>query len=59
MFVKHLEGGKMRVLIVYVDDIILTGDDVTEINCLKTSLAREFEINDLGALKYLLGMEIK
>ena len=29
MFVKHSEGRKMAVLLVYVDDIILTGDDIT------------------------------
>ena len=58
MFVKHSKAGKMAVLLVYVDDIILTGDDVIEMNRLKTSLANEFEIKDLGALKYFLGMEV-
>ena len=47
----------MAVLIVYVDDIILTGDDVVELDRLKKALAREFEIKDLGPLKYFLGME--
>ena len=58
MFVKHSEGGKMAVLLVYVDDIILTSDDINEMNRLKTSLAKEFEIKDLGALRYFLGMEV-
>ena len=43
MFIKHLEGGRVSVLIVYVDDIILTGDDLSEMNRLKASLASEFE----------------
>lgn len=42
----------------YVDDIILTGDDVEELNQLKKVLATEFEMKDLGKLKYFLCMEI-
>ena len=58
MFVKHSFEGKMVVLIVYVDDIVITGDDYREINNLKASHAGEFEIKDLGSLKYILGMEV-
>ncbi|CAM8951545.1 unnamed protein product [Rhodiola kirilowii] len=58
LFVKKSTTNKMTVLIVYVDDIILTGDDLQEMIRLKQSLAKEFEIKDLGQLKYFLGMEI-
>ena len=51
-------SGKVAVLIVYVDDIVLSGDDTAEINKLKQKMADEFEINDLGNLKYFLGMEV-
>uniref|UniRef100_A0A2N9GQ49 Reverse transcriptase Ty1/copia-type domain-containing protein n=1 Tax=Fagus sylvatica TaxID=28930 RepID=A0A2N9GQ49_FAGSY len=57
MFYKHSKEGKIAILIVYVDDIILTGDDSAELKKLKERLADEFEIKDLGALKYFLGME--
>ena len=40
-----------------MDAIILTGDDVVELDRLKKALAREFEIKDLSPLKYFLGME--
>ena len=57
MFYKHSKEGKIAILIVYVDDIILTGDDSAELKKLKERLADEFEIKDLGELKYFLGME--
>ena len=57
LFFKHSSAGKIAILIVYVDDIILTGDDSAELERLKMVLACEFEIKDLGPLKYFLGME--
>jgi len=57
MFYKHSKEGKIAILIVYVDDIILTGDDLDELKRLKNVLANDFEIKDLGTLKYFLGME--
>ncbi|KAG8501038.1 hypothetical protein CXB51_003111 [Gossypium anomalum] len=58
MFYKHSKKGKCCILIVYVDDIILTGDDSSEIVRLKEFLGTEFELKDLGNLKYFLGMEV-
>ena len=57
MFYKYSRKGKIVVLIVYVDDIILTGDDSLELERLKKALTCEFEIKDLGPLRYFLGME--
>ncbi|GAA0147989.1 hypothetical protein LIER_36630 [Lithospermum erythrorhizon] len=58
MFIQHTGNGKLTVLIVYVDDIIISGNDVVEIKNIKKQMAREFEVKDLGMLKYFLGMEI-
>ncbi|RVW55235.1 Retrovirus-related Pol polyprotein from transposon TNT 1-94 [Vitis vinifera] len=58
LFVKHFLEGKLAIIIVYVDDIILTGDHEEKIDLLKKLLTKEFEIKDLGNLKYFLGMEI-
>lgn len=58
MFVKHSPTIKKSILIVYVDDIVLTGDHDEEIKRLKSLLAKEFEIKDMGNLKYFLGMEV-
>ncbi len=57
MFYKHSKEGKVAVLIVYVDDIVLTGNDHTELTRIKKLLAKDFEVKDLGILKYFLGME--
>lgn len=55
MFYKQSKEGKLAILIVYVDDIILTGDDKEELEGLKEKLACEFEIKDLGPLRYFFG----
>lgn len=48
MFHKHSITGKIVILIVYVDDIIFTGDDEGKLKVLKKFHAREFEVKDLG-----------
>jgi hypothetical protein len=48
LFIKHSSQGKKTTLIVYVDDIVLEGNDDGEIQNLKHRLANEFEIKDLG-----------
>lgn len=40
-----------------MDNIVLTDSDKEELDRLKRRLATEFEIKDLGALEYFLGME--
>ncbi|XP_050157515.1 uncharacterized mitochondrial protein AtMg00810-like [Malus sylvestris] len=45
-------------MLIYVDDIIITGDNVNEINALKCSLHQQFAIKDLGVLKYFLSIEM-
>ena len=57
MFYKHSTIGKIAILIVHVDGIILIGKDAGKLEVLKNFLAREFEIKDLGALRYFFGME--
>ncbi|KAK8593972.1 hypothetical protein V6N12_046045 [Hibiscus sabdariffa] len=57
-FLKETTTGKRVLLLVYVDDINLTGDDESEISYLKSLLNREFETKDLSKLRYFLGMEV-
>ncbi|XP_070665139.1 uncharacterized mitochondrial protein AtMg00810-like [Malus domestica] len=57
LFVRSSIAGKLVVLI-YVDDLIITGDNISEIKMLKQSLLQKFSIKDLGPLKYFLGIEV-
>eukprot|EP00253_Pinus_taeda_P035754 PITA_35754 len=49
--------GKLLIIVLYVDDLILTGDELLILSC-KKDLATEFEMKDLGLLHYFLGLEI-
>ena len=49
--------GKLLIIVLYVNDLILTGDELLIHSC-KEDLAKEFEMKDLGLLHYFLGLEI-
>jgi Reverse transcriptase (RNA-dependent DNA polymerase) len=57
LFTKHNINGT-TVVLVYVDDIIITGNNPIEIDCMKKDLKQKFKIKDLGKLKYFLGIKI-
>ncbi|RVX20811.1 Retrovirus-related Pol polyprotein from transposon RE1 [Vitis vinifera] len=57
LFLKK-QHGKITTLIVYVDDMVVTGNDPKERKALQNYLSREFEMKDLGPLKYFLGIEV-
>ncbi|KAE8655957.1 Pathoproteinsis-related protein 5 [Hibiscus syriacus] len=56
LFVKANEG-KLAIVLVYVDDLIITGDDEAEILQMKENLSVRFQMKELGQLKHFLGLE--
>lgn len=57
LFTKQT-GGAFTTLLVYIDDMIITGDNKLEIEKLKKHMHHNFQIKDLGHVKYFLGIEV-
>jgi hypothetical protein len=49
-------GSHLIILVLYVDDLILTRSDSKLLNHVKTILKKKFEMKDLGILHYFLGL---
>jgi hypothetical protein len=54
----RLENGRYIILLLYVDDILVAGSNIQDINFLKRRLANSFAMKDLGAAKTILRMRI-
>jgi hypothetical protein len=50
-------GGEPLILVLYVDDLFLTGSEKLIAEC-KRDLALEYEMKDLGLMHYFLGLEV-
>nr|GFB38132.1 retrovirus-related Pol polyprotein from transposon TNT 1-94 [Tanacetum cinerariifolium] len=57
LFVKNNKASFTAAL-VYVDDVLITGNSEEEIINLKHALDKKFTIKDLGLAKYFLGIEL-
>ncbi|KAM1606973.1 hypothetical protein ACFX1Z_027609 [Malus domestica] len=57
LFVSSSTSGKL-VVFIYIDDLIVTGDNMSEISALKQYLNHKIAIKDLGILKYFIRIEM-
>ena len=57
LFVRF-HSGKFTALLVYVDDVILAGNCLEDIEATESFLSGRFKLKDLGKLKYFLGIEV-
>ena len=56
LFVQRLSNG-ITLILLYVDDMIITRDDSIGVRSLQHFLSQHFEMKDLGILNYFLGLE--
>ncbi|GKE09208.1 ribonuclease H-like domain-containing protein, partial [Tanacetum coccineum] len=57
LFIYH-HGSEVAYLLIYVDDIVLTTSSVDLLQRIISSLHKEFDMTDLGALNYFLGISV-
>ncbi|KAE8698382.1 putative ribonuclease H protein [Hibiscus syriacus] len=57
-YFKRSGDNDFVILLLYVDDMLVTGPNKDHIEELKAQLAREFEMKDLGSANNILGMQI-
>ena len=57
LFTK-VKQGKHLIISLYVDDLIYTGDDEKMMSEFIESIMKEFDMSDLGKMRYFLGIEV-
>ncbi|CAJ2667746.1 unnamed protein product [Trifolium pratense] len=58
LYVKH-KGKNSLIISLYVDDLLVTGDDTRLVEEFKQEMMQAFEMTDLGLMTFFLGIEIK
>ena len=55
---KKVSGSSVAFLVLYVDDILLIGNDIEFLDSIKGYLNKSFSMKDLGEAAYILGIKI-
>ena len=57
-YVWRFHDDKLIILLLYVDDMLIMGQDANMIHKLKWKLSKTFDMKDLGNTNRILGLEI-
>ena len=55
---KKIDGNDVSFLVLYVDDILLIGNDVGTMSSIKVWLSSQFSMKDMGEASYILGIKL-
>ena len=55
---KKCSGNVVVFLVLYVDDILLIGNDVGTLSSVKVWLSGQFDMKDLGEASHILGIKL-
>ena len=55
---NYIVNRTLIILVLYVDELIITGSDSKLLNQVKTNLKKKFEMTDLGFFHYFLGLQV-
>lgn len=59
VYVVILSNGDILVVVLYVDDLLIAGNNAEAVERFKRDIAKKFKMTDLGNLRWLLGMEVR
>ena len=58
LFTRSSQEGRIIIVSIYVDDLIFTGNDEVMLSEFKDSMFREFDMSDLGKMRFFFGIEV-
>ena len=58
VYIQRFQDGNFVALLLYVDDMLIVGQDARKVNQLKKDLSKSFDMKDLGPTQQILRMQI-
>lgn len=58
VYFRRSTTGSLMIVLLWVDDLIICGNDASEIDHFKTTISRRFDMKDMGELSSVLGLKV-